>query len=322
MSKSSVIPHSKNQQLVIIREDYLAICEGDHCAAALLNVFEYWTNVKLANKEQAEIDNAIANAEGVEAKQSVDLWIYKRVPDLKDELLGLFGESKISAALGILHDHGFIVKRTNPRFKWDKTMQYMVITEAIENSLAKIQTRSRKNKASKTLNQVSEGHESKAAIPETTTETTTENNTALERVGVSNISKMGDKQLQAYYEQHTALIDELLLLTGIDVQFVHWGEMDLSQRRTYVKACEVYLSKGINLIEYIAWLKKDLAWRKPLHVTLKDFTDNIPRYRTSLTYITKEKSGAAAPDMTIWRVPEVDDPPYPEVLPNIGEIPF
>lgn len=142
-----------------------------------------------------------------------------------------------------------------------------------------------------------------------------------ERVGVFNISKMGDKQLQAYYDQHTALIDELLLLTGVDVKWMHWGEMDLSQRRAYIRACESYLSKGINLLEYIAWLKKDLAWRKPLHVTLKDFTDNIPRYRTSLN-TPKEKSSAVAPDMTGWRVPEVDDPPYPEVLPNIGEIPF
>lgn len=173
MSKSSCITHTPNQQLVIIREDYLAICEGDHCAAALLNIFEYWTNVKLANQEQVVIENDIAFAEGLEATWDTGLWIYKRVPDLKDELLGLFGESKISAGLAILHEHGFIIKRTNPRFKWDKTLQYMLVIEAVENSLSKIQSRSRKNKASKALIQVSEGYENKAAIPETTTEDTT-----------------------------------------------------------------------------------------------------------------------------------------------------
>jgi len=63
-----------------------------------------------------------------------------------------------------------------------------------------------------------------------------ENKTAQARV--SNISKMGDKQLAAYYDQHTALLDELILLTGVDVQWVPWGEMSLTERRGYVKAAE------------------------------------------------------------------------------------
>lgn len=138
------------------------------------------------------------------------------------------------------------------------------------------------------------------------------------RESVFNIAKMSDKQLQAYYDKHAALLDELLLLTGIDVQFCHWREMDLTQRRAYVRAFETFLSKDIDYHAYTAWLTKELIWRKPLRITLKDFVENIPKFRTALHTPKKEVQPAAF----VWRTPEPDDPPYPVTQASEQDIPF
>lgn len=168
MSRSSCIAHTPNQQLVIIRQDYLALCNGDHCAAALLNIFEYWTNVKLGGVQQATIANEIAVSEGQEPTQDTELWIYKRIPDFHAELMGLFGEKKIGTGLQTLKDLGFIYTRTNPKHKWDKTTQYLLNIETLNCAIG-----SGKNAASKKSKRAIKGSQNAAAIPETTTETTT-----------------------------------------------------------------------------------------------------------------------------------------------------
>jgi len=55
---------------------------------------------------------------------------------------------------------------------------------------------------------------------------------------------------------------------------------------------------------------------------LKDFTDNISRYRTSVVKHTPKEKSSAAADSIKWRVPEVDDPPYPVQRVSEQDIPF
>jgi len=173
MSKTSCISHPAKQQLIIIREDYLEICDCDHCAAAILNVMEYWTNIKLGSAEQSEIDNTIAAKEGLEASQDTELWIYKSHEEFQTELLNLFGMNKIGAALTLLKGKGFLTTRNNPRFGWDRTVQYLFMTEAIQTALSSLELKSTsfKIKASKGAKLKNGSVENKAAIPETTTET-------------------------------------------------------------------------------------------------------------------------------------------------------
>ena len=40
--RSSAIPLLEDEPLVLVRASFLALCDGDHCAAALLNDFVYW----------------------------------------------------------------------------------------------------------------------------------------------------------------------------------------------------------------------------------------------------------------------------------------
>ena len=58
--KTSCVPHVENDHLVILRYSYLTLCDGHHCAAALLNFFEYWHNIKLEMQPKAQANNAIS----------------------------------------------------------------------------------------------------------------------------------------------------------------------------------------------------------------------------------------------------------------------
>lgn len=173
--RTSCIQHPPNAPLLVIRDEYLVLCEGDHCAAALLAVFEFWHNVKLANAEQAKIDVEIAAKEGVEPKQSAELWIYKSQEELQDDMLGLFGETKIAKATRWLISAGYLATRSNPHYKWDHKAQYLFCTAKVQADMSqKYVSPFRKNTASKAQNHGTRSRKNKATIPETTTETTTE----------------------------------------------------------------------------------------------------------------------------------------------------
>lgn len=49
MSRESCIVHRAKERIVLLREDYIGMMKGDHCAAALLSLVEYWANGKLAD---------------------------------------------------------------------------------------------------------------------------------------------------------------------------------------------------------------------------------------------------------------------------------
>jgi hypothetical protein len=132
--KNGCIGHAVNQRLVIVREDYLALCENDHCAAVILNVFEYWHNVKLAQAEQTAIESGIAATVGITIPVA-ELWVWKSIPDLEAELLGLFGERKISIALNWLKQSGYLESRNNPLYPYDRTLQYLFNATAIQDKI-------------------------------------------------------------------------------------------------------------------------------------------------------------------------------------------
>lgn len=175
MTKTSCIAHPAGQMVLIIREDYLAICDKNHCAAAILNVFEYWTNIKIGQRSQAKSENEIARAGGADEVDE-SLWIYKSVADLQVELMGLFGETKISSSLKAIESKGFLDTRNNPKYGWDRTIQYLFKTEVIQSVISR--NGSLKNKKSKPRNNGLSNRKNKEAIPKNTTKTTNKDNSA------------------------------------------------------------------------------------------------------------------------------------------------
>lgn len=136
---------------IIIRPEYLEICEGDYCAAAILDLFKRWTASKL--------------------KKKADVWIYKSQPELRDDLMGLFGLNKIAAALLKLRDWAYIKHRQNPKNRQDKTLQYQLDNVAVIEMLAFLSGVSDiKTDAPEVPNDMSETLELKSQAPDLTHE--------------------------------------------------------------------------------------------------------------------------------------------------------
>ena len=117
MTRTSVISHPANTPMVIIRREYLDICDGSHAAAALLNHFEYLTNARRDSE--------------------CDTWIRRGFRQLAEELLGLYREKSISDAVTLLLEKGFIERRHNPGDKTDRTYQYRLHIAGVNRALEK-----------------------------------------------------------------------------------------------------------------------------------------------------------------------------------------
>lgn len=93
-ARTSCIRHPENSPFVIVRQHFVDICNGDHCGAAILAVFEFWTNCRRGSGEDDEI---------VRTREEVE-WA----------MTGLFSRTKISESLELLASQaglGFITKR-------------------------------------------------------------------------------------------------------------------------------------------------------------------------------------------------------------------
>lgn len=115
MSRTSVLVHPPKTPLVILRQDFLAICEQSVAAAAILAHFEYLTNSKISI--------------------SSDTWFSKSNRELREDLLGMYSEKTVSAALALLMTNGFIKRRINPVNKTDRTYQYQLQIAVVQQQI-------------------------------------------------------------------------------------------------------------------------------------------------------------------------------------------
>lgn len=143
MPKESCITHPANSKVVVIKEYYIKLCEeadnykraDRYCAAMLLSQFEYWMNVKLPNKKQAEFENKLAEKEDLEPTQNESLWVWKTQDDLSEELFNMYSSKKIGHSLKWLVEQEFLLRRKNPKYKWDNTYQYIINIDEVQNKI-------------------------------------------------------------------------------------------------------------------------------------------------------------------------------------------
>lgn len=143
MAKESCINHPSNSKVVVLREYYVKICSkadsykraDRYCAALLLSQFEYWMNVKMPNKKQAEFENKLAEKEDLEPSQNEDLWVWKTQDDLTEELFDMYSSKKIGHSLQWLVDNKLLLRRKNPKYKWDNTYQYIINTKKVQKKI-------------------------------------------------------------------------------------------------------------------------------------------------------------------------------------------
>jgi len=163
MKYTSCISHAPKTNVVLIREDYLKIC-GDIPSATLLAIFEFWTNIRIGENEFKKQENEVRIKENKPLLEYEE-WIYKTYDNLINDSLKFLKRHEIVSGLKKLKELGFIETRSNPKYKWDRTIQYKLNTTNIQKSINHIFLfdNTPVNDGCVTCNQ---------AIPKTTTETT------------------------------------------------------------------------------------------------------------------------------------------------------
>lgn len=128
----------KREKIAVLREGLLALT-GNVNAAIILNQFIYWAECK------AESDAMYAREIEAYEKEYGDVnfkpsfgWIYKSSVELADETMLGLSSASMRKFIKQLVDAGFLAERRNPKFKWDRTMQYNVNLKLIQQELQKI----------------------------------------------------------------------------------------------------------------------------------------------------------------------------------------
>ena len=118
MSRESCIAHPPKQLLAIVRQDYYELTGRDACAAALLNIFEYWANAAIAN------DPAIERP-----------WVGERpIREFEQMLLGIATDKQIRQRLRRLEERGFI--QTSAPARRGTAKAYRVLLPELQQAIS------------------------------------------------------------------------------------------------------------------------------------------------------------------------------------------
>lgn len=128
----------KKLKRVVIKEELVELT-GDYRPALILNQFIYWTERMndadkyiLEEKERAlkeQLEVSIEESKG---------WIYKTAEELNEELMVGMSKATIGKYIKQLVEAGYLNKRNNPKYKWDKTLQYRVDLVKVQTDLGKL----------------------------------------------------------------------------------------------------------------------------------------------------------------------------------------
>lgn len=128
--------NSEKIKKAVIREDLLSIT-GDFRKAILLNQFIYWSERVSDADKFIEKENEIAKNNGEVERELFYGWIYKTAEELAEEVMLGLSASQIRRYINDLVDLGYLSKRNNPKYKWDRTLQYRVNLVNIAKDLKK-----------------------------------------------------------------------------------------------------------------------------------------------------------------------------------------
>lgn len=117
----------------VIKEELVSLT-GDFRKALILNQFIYWSERVKDAEYFIKEEKMRAKVGGIEIDiEDSNGWIYKTNEDLNDEIMINLSLPTLRKCIKELVEAGFINTRRNPKYKWDKTIQYRV-------DLVKVQT--------------------------------------------------------------------------------------------------------------------------------------------------------------------------------------
>lgn len=111
---SAIVSSNKTSVLVILRREYLEIT-GNFCAAKLIEYFRHWTKWKLKNHRTP--------------------WVYQTLKKIYADLMGEHSLHVIRSAIALLEEMGIIEKQKNPGNGQDKTWQYKLHFDVLNQLL-------------------------------------------------------------------------------------------------------------------------------------------------------------------------------------------
>ena len=135
----------KKLKRVVLKEELMALT-GSVNHAIVLNQMLYWSE-RVADSDQfikEEIERARNFSDGSQEtiedieEYLLNGWIYKKAEDLVDECMEICSRQTMNRVLDDLVKSGWLEKRKNPKYKWDRTLQYRVNLVKIQRDLQKI----------------------------------------------------------------------------------------------------------------------------------------------------------------------------------------
>ena len=121
MPRESCIEHPKRSRYFAIREDFLNLFEQDYCAAAVVAVLEFRTNLELRDTADEDPDRTV--------------WLNISLADLTSAMLGLYSIRSIRSAVGYLAHHKVIQTKEQARIGDLKEylLQYPLLNQSIKS---------------------------------------------------------------------------------------------------------------------------------------------------------------------------------------------
>ncbi len=263
----------------VIREDLVGLT-GSMEEAVILGQLIYWIpHMKDADKykleERERLDNHLADSFN-------HGWIFKKADELAEEVMLGVSANTIRKYLGKIVEKNYVKRRNNPRYKWDKTLQYRVNLVKVILDLSnlgypineykhKLLLRSEKNEASskQTVSPNVEKSDSNlndcAAIPEITTEITPKINSE-----TSSSSEWIEDDITIYESNQFELISKTYLSLSNNKQLSSNDKI----------AIKNVVDENWETTQVIGWIKDCFDNFKPKHKL-----DNIRSFRYVANYI-------------------------------------
>ncbi len=129
---------SRPLKRALIKEEFVALTQ-DFQAAVVLGQLEYWQKrVKQIDQYVAE-ERSRCQKEGIKfSADPTDGWIYKKASQLSDECMLGCSDQTMLRIIDKLVKAEWILKRKNPKFRWDQTLQYRLNLPKIQEDLQKL----------------------------------------------------------------------------------------------------------------------------------------------------------------------------------------
>jgi len=124
----------KSLRRAVIKEELVALT-GNHIQAIILNQFIYWS------ERTGDVDCFLEEERKRNPDADLELtygWIYKSAKELRIEIMLSVSPTTIGRYLNKLVKAGYLDRRTNPKYKWDRCLQYRPNILKIQCDLQKL----------------------------------------------------------------------------------------------------------------------------------------------------------------------------------------